>query len=57
MARLLNLREWAPRLMGQTRSEAKARAARENGLKGGRPRKAGSIPGTLPGAGPAARML
>jgi hypothetical protein len=34
----LNLREWAPRIMGQTRSEAKARAARKNGRKGGRPR-------------------
>jgi hypothetical protein len=37
----LNLQEWAPRLMGQLRSEAKARAARINGLKGGRPRRAG----------------
>ena len=35
----LNLEEWAPRLMGQLRSEAKSRAARQNGLKGGRPRK------------------
>lgn len=34
----LNLREWAPRIMGQVRSEAKARAARRNGRKGGRPR-------------------
>ncbi len=34
----LNLRGWAPRIMGQVRSEAKARAARKNGLKGGRPR-------------------
>jgi hypothetical protein len=34
-----NLREWAPRYLGQMKSEAKARAARENGLKGGRPRK------------------
>lgn len=34
----LNLREWAPRLMGQVRSEAKAKAARRNGRKGGRPR-------------------
>lgn len=34
-----NLREWAPRLMGQIRSEAKARAARINGRKGGRPRR------------------
>lgn len=39
MSGALNLREWAPRIMGQARSEAKARAARKNGLKGGRPRK------------------
>jgi hypothetical protein len=39
MAEALNLREWAPRFMGQVRSEAKARAARLNGLKGGRPRQ------------------
>jgi hypothetical protein len=38
MMRALNLREWAPRILGQIRSEAKARAARKNGLKGGRPR-------------------
>lgn len=38
MADAFNLREWAPRFMGQSRSEAKARAARLNGLKGGRPR-------------------
>ncbi len=38
MMRALNLREWAPRILGQIRSEAKARAARTNGLKGGRPR-------------------
>ena len=38
----LNLREWAPRFLGQTRSEAKARAARLNGMKGGRPRAAKS---------------
>lgn len=44
MADVLNLREWAPRLMGQIRSDAKARAARENGLKGGRPRKPGARP-------------
>jgi hypothetical protein len=37
MTRALNLREWAPRIMGQVRSEAKASAARRNGLKGGRP--------------------
>ena len=38
VAQALNLREWAPRIMGQMRSEAKARAARRNGMKGGRPR-------------------
>jgi len=38
MSEALNLREWAPRIMGQTTSEAKARASRLNGLKGGRPR-------------------
>lgn len=35
----LALREWAPRIMGQRTSEAKALAARLNGQKGGRPRK------------------
>lgn len=40
MVDALDLREWAPRIMGQVRSEAKARAARKNGLKGGRPRSA-----------------
>jgi hypothetical protein len=40
MADALNLREWAPRFMGQARSEAKSRAARLNGMKGGRPRRA-----------------
>src|SRR5690606_41898564 len=39
VATALNLREWAPRFMGQARSEAKARAARLNGMKGGRPRR------------------
>jgi hypothetical protein len=39
MARLLKLREWAPRMLGQSTSEAKAVAARENGKRGGRPRK------------------
>ncbi len=42
MARALHLQEWAPRIMGQIRSEAKARAARKNGLKGGRPRNPSS---------------
>jgi hypothetical protein len=40
MADALNLSEWAPRFMGQARSEAKARASRLNGLKGGRPKRA-----------------
>jgi hypothetical protein len=40
IADALNLREWAPRIMGQTRSDAKTRAARMNGVKGGRPRRA-----------------
>lgn len=40
----LNLREWAPRFMGQVRSEAKARASRLNGLKGGRPKRATTKP-------------
>jgi hypothetical protein len=39
MSEALNLRDWAPRILGQVRSEAKARAARQNGVKGGRPRK------------------
>jgi hypothetical protein len=39
MTSALNLREWAPRFMGQARSEAKAKAARLNGMKGGRPRR------------------
>jgi hypothetical protein len=33
MGDALNLREWAPRLMGQITSEAKARAARQNGMR------------------------
>jgi hypothetical protein len=40
IAEAMNLKEWAPRIMGQTRSSKKARASRINGLKGGRPRKA-----------------
>ena len=53
MTGALNLRGWAPRILGQIRSEAKARAARKNGRKGGRPRtrpgpkksRAGSLEG------------
>lgn len=56
MADALNLREWAPRLMGQIRSDAKAKAARENGLKGGRPRKPGTRPTAVPGAAPKVRQ-
>ncbi|HEX2203605.1 MAG TPA: DUF2442 domain-containing protein [Longimicrobium sp.] len=37
MEAAFNLREWAPRYLGQIRSPAKAAAARENGRKGGRP--------------------
>lgn len=40
VADALNLREWAPRFMGQIRSKAKARSARLNGIKGGRPSSA-----------------
>ncbi|HEX8906738.1 MAG TPA: DUF2442 domain-containing protein [Longimicrobiaceae bacterium] len=36
---LLNVKEWYARWLGSARSEAKAAAARENGKKGGRPRK------------------
>lgn len=43
----LNLREWAPRLMGQVRSPAKARASRLNGLKGGRPRRSAKSSGSV----------
>ena len=39
VAEAMNLKEWAPRIMGQTRSDKKSRASRINGLKGGRPRK------------------
>lgn len=41
VAGALSLREWAPRFMGQARSDAKARASRLNGRKGGRPRGSG----------------
>ena len=39
IAHLVNLAAWAPRYLGGRTSTAKARAARENGRKGGRPRK------------------
>ncbi len=42
MEEALNLREWAPRIMGRARSDAKTRAARANGRKGGRPRRSGA---------------
>lgn len=35
MLSALSLREWAARIMGQSRSESKRKAARANGLKGG----------------------
>lgn len=47
VAEAFNLEQWAPRLLGQRTSEAKAAAARENGKKGGRPRRAAH--GTLAG--------
>lgn len=50
MAKALNLNEWAPRLMGQIRSAAKAKAARLNGLKGGRPRRSARSPRKTKGA-------
>lgn len=39
MLHAFNVRAWAARYLGSATSEAKARAARENGRKGGRPRK------------------
>lgn len=36
---LLNVKEWYAQWLGSAKSEAKAAAARENGKKGGRPRK------------------
>lgn len=40
MAGLLGTRSWMARRAGRTTSEGKAEAARKNGSKGGRPRKA-----------------
>lgn len=39
IAHVVNLAAWAPKYLGRRTSAAKARAARENGRKGGRPRK------------------
>jgi hypothetical protein len=39
MVELLNMKAWYARWLGGAKSEAKAAAARENGKKGGRPRK------------------
>jgi len=55
MATALNLREWAPRFMGQIRTKAKAKAARANGLKGGRPRQSAKPRTSKPKRGRAGR--
>jgi Protein of unknown function (DUF2442) len=39
MLEVLNVKTWAAKYMGSITSPAKAEAARENGKKGGRPRK------------------
>ena len=41
---LLNVKAWYAKWLGGAKSEAKAAAARENGKKGGRPRKKASAP-------------
>jgi hypothetical protein len=41
---LLNVKAWYAKWLGGAKSEAKAAAARENGKKGGRPRKQGTEP-------------
>jgi hypothetical protein len=41
---LLNIKVWYSRWLGGAKSEAKAAAARENGKKGGRPRKKAAAP-------------
>lgn len=46
VAYFLDMDHWAPRYMGQRTTEAKARAARENGMKGGRPRGVSRSPRT-----------
>jgi len=44
MVDLLNMKAWYSRWLGGAKSEAKAAAARENGKKGGRPRKQAAAP-------------
>ena len=44
MFHLLNVRGWYAKWLGGAKSEAKAAAARENGKKGGRPRKKTAAP-------------
>lgn len=41
---LLNVKAWYAKWLGEAKSEAKAAAARENGKKGGRPRKQAAKP-------------
>lgn len=41
---LLNVKAWYAKWLGGAKSEAKAAAARENGKKGGRPRKKAAAP-------------
>ena len=45
LAGVFGTRSWMARQAGKATSEAKAAAARANGLKGGRPKKAGSLAG------------
>jgi hypothetical protein len=41
---MLNVKAWYAKWLGGAKSEAKAAAARENGKKGGRPRKQAAAP-------------